>query len=172
MGGRPMKAPEHKGDNESKPLYERQLDEILRGVERTQRRRQFWEGLQRSVRRLRAPRKAGVGFPYSRLIGLALALAVGGMVLRGLLPGFGGLGSLLILGGVVLFLSPILLSLGRPRGGGGAAGGDDKLWRGRPVIYHDDPWQTTRARLNDWVRRLRGDPPNRPPPPTSRGRWN
>ncbi len=166
-----MKPPEHKDNNEPKPLYERQLDEILRGVERTQRRRQVWTGLRQSVQRLRGPRR--VGFPYSKLIGLALALAVAGMVLRGLLPGFGGLGSLLILGGVVLFLSPILLSLGRPRGGGGAApGADDKLWRGRPVVYHDDPWQTTRARLNDWVRRLRGDPPNRPPPPSSRGRWN
>ena len=93
------------------------------------------------------------------------------MVLRGLLPGFGGLGSLLILGGVVLFLSPIVLSLGRPRGGGSATSSDEKLWRGRPVVYHDNSWQATRARLNDWVRRLRGGPPN-PPPPPSRGRWN
>ena len=115
-----MKPLEHKDNNEPKPLYERQLDEILRGVERTQRRRQFWVGLQATLRRFRRPGRAGVGFPYSRLIGLALALAVAGMVLRGLLPGFGGLGSLLILGGVVLFLSPIVLSLGRPRGGGSA----------------------------------------------------
>jgi hypothetical protein len=162
-----MKPLEHKDNNEPKPLYERQLDEILRGVERTQRRRQFWTGLQAGLRRLRGGQ--AVGFPYSRLIGLALALAVAGMVLRGLLPGFGGLGSLLILGGVILFLSPIVLSLGRPRGGSGV-GGDEKLWRGRPVIYHDDPWQATRARLTDWVRRLRGGPP--PPPPPSRGRWN
>ncbi len=164
-----MKPAEHKDNNEPKPLYERQLDEILRGVERTQRRQRFWEGLLRSVRRLRVPRRGSGGFPYSWLIGLALALAVAGMVLRGLLPGFGGLGSLLILGGVVLFLSPIVLSLGRPRGGGTTVGGDEKLWRGRPVVYND-PWENTRNRLNSWVRRLRGGPPNLPPP-GSRGRW-
>ncbi len=164
-----MKPAEHKDNNEPKPLYERQLDEILRGVERTQRRQKFWEGLQRSVRRGRVPRRGG-GFPYSWLIGLALALAVAGMVLRGLLPGFGGLGSLLILGGVVLFLSPIVLSLGRPKGGT-TMSADEKLWRGRPVVYGNDPWETTRNRLNDWVRRLRGGGP--PPPPTagSKGRW-
>ena len=167
-----MSRPSRKDNNEPKPLYERQLDEILRGVERTQQRRQVWTGLLERLGRLG---RAGAGrsrgrslLPFSRLLMLGIALAVTGVLLRGLNSGLGGL---LILCGILLFLSPLVLSWGRPRGGAGG-GTDERLWRGRPVVYNDDPWSATRARFNDLLRWFRGGS-NRPPPgPPRRGRWN
>jgi hypothetical protein len=156
-----------KDNNEPRPLYERQLDEILRESDRVQQRRQFWAGTRRTVSRLFAG--GSHTLPHSRLIGVGLVLLIVGGVLRGALPTLGGL---LILGGVLLFLSPIVLSFGRPRGGSSLGPGDEKLWRGRPVVYGDDPWRTTRNRVNGVVRWFRGGS-NRPrggPPRT--GRWN
>jgi hypothetical protein len=163
-----------KDNNEPKPLYERQLEEILRDVERTQQRRQIWSELLERLGRLgrgrgRAGGSRGRSLPFSRLLLFGIGLAVAGVVLQSLVPTLRGVGGLLILGGILLFLSPIVLSLGRPRGG---APGDpgERLWRGRPVVYHTDPWRT---RLNDLLRWFRGGS-NRPPPgpPPRRGRWN
>ena len=160
-----MNRPPRKDNNEPKPLYERQLDEILRETERTHQRRQFWTGLQSRLLRLRAGRNRSL--PYSRLLLGGVALAIVGIVLQSLLPGLRGLGGLLILGGVLLFLSPVVFSLFRGHGATGSPA-NEKLWRGRPVVYGDDAW---RARLNGLVRWFRGGS-NRPRggPPSS-GRW-
>jgi hypothetical protein len=101
-----------------------------------------------------------------------IGLAVAGVVLQSLIPALRGVSGLLILGGILLFLSPLVLSWGRPRGGTGDPNGE-RLWRGRPVVYNDDPWRATRARLNGLLRWFRGGS-NRPPPrpPPRRGRWN
>lgn len=162
-----------KDNNEPKPLYERQLDEILRGAERTQQRRQVWTGLLERLGRLgrggTSRRRAG-GLPFSRLLLFGIGLAVAGVVLQSLVPALRGVSGWLILGGILLFLSPIVLSLGRPRGSGGMGDPGERLWRGRPVVYDTDPW---RARFNSLLRWFRGGS-NRPPPgpPPRRGRWN
>ena len=150
---------------EPRPLYERQLDAILQGAARTQQRRQFWTTLRGLVGRALGGR--GSGIPHSRLLLAGVVLAVVGVLLRGLLPAAGGL---LILLGIVLFLSPVVLSFGRPRGAGRPA--EEKLWRGRPVVYDDDPWQTARTRLNGVIRWFRGGSSPPKPPPRNRGRWN
>ena len=145
---------------ENKPLYERQLDEILQGAgldDESPRSPLPVVRLPTVARRVNNPGRAAAnrasqatsGIPYNRLILGALGLAVLGMVVQSVVPTLGGL---MIVGAVVLLLAPLVISLFRPGSRGSTtASGEEKLWRGRPVVYDNDD----RPPFEEVIRRFR-----------------
>jgi len=142
------------GNQRPSSLLDKQLEEILRTAERARRRQIFWQRVRsmptRALRSLRGGRRLSAG----RLMGLGFALCIVATLVRGMLP---WLSALLILAGVILFVSPIFLSFRR---GGGAGAHEERLWRGRVIEYpHRDPLQSASAWVRRTWRRLRGGPP-------------
>lgn len=153
------------------PIIEKQIQEILRNSERTYRRKIFWNRLSNGVSGFFSRVGQGGGrsaSPFGRLMLWGIVLVVLGMIASGIGP-VRPIASLLVLGGIVLFLSPIFLSI-RRTGGGSGYSGDEKYWRGRPVVTGDDPWGSTKQQFQGVMRWLRGGDKNPPSPPRGSSR--
>jgi len=146
----------------SNPLIERQIEEILRSSERTYRRKMLWNrignGINHFFRRLG---QGGRGSPSSRLMLWGLLLTLAGVFVAGG-PAAKPIASLLVLAGIIMFISPIFLSFRRAGGRGTSPGSNEgKYWRGRS-LNEEDPWQATKQQVNNVARWLRGG--KNPPP--------
>ncbi len=146
------------GSNPRPPsLLDKQLEEILRTSARTHRRQVFWRRLRQTTSGVLGPRGRGKGLSAGRLMVMGFALCVAAVLVG---HAIAGLSTLLALVGVVLFLSPLFLGLGRR---GRAEGRDERIWRGRVINYPgEDPLQAGRLWIERMIRRLRGRPPGGP----------
>jgi hypothetical protein len=147
---------EKKGESSPRPnsLLDKQLEDILRTAERAHRRQLFWRRVRGvgSVVAGSATRRRGL--TSGRLMAWGLGLCVIAVLIGRAVP---GLTALLLLAGVILFISPVFLSFGR----GGAGGArDERLWRGRVIEYpRNDLLAGGRRWVQRAVRRLRGNGP-------------
>ncbi|HUS13720.1 MAG TPA: hypothetical protein VM536_01765 [Chloroflexia bacterium] len=138
------------------PLLDKQLQEILRNAERTHRRQLLWNRV-RGTAGVVFGRAGRRGWTSGRLIGLAIGCWLLAALIGRAVP---GLGSVLLIGGVVLFFYALL------RGAGARGPGGERIWRGRVIEYQqDDPLAGARNWLRQTMARLRGGPP---PPPNIR----
>jgi hypothetical protein len=147
---------EKKGESSPRPnsLLDKQLEDILRTAERAHRRQLFWRRVRGvgSVVAGSATRRRGL--TSGRLMAWGLGLCVIAVLVGRAVP---GLTALLLLAGVILFISPVFLSFGR----GGAGGArNERLWRGRVIEYpRNDLLAGGRRWVQRAVRRLRGNGP-------------
>ena len=128
--------------------FEREIEEIIRNA---------GDGLpppprsaRRAVRRAKPPRRRWQPAIKAGPIMLAsVALLLAGVLLWNVSNGLGGM---IMLGAVILFLLSYLLFFGRWATGG--SGGYEKRWRGQP-INEGPPLPPLGARLRGWLRRTR-----------------